>query len=289
MKRVLVAGATGYLGGFVANELRNRGYFVRALVRSSKKIDGLWDSTDEIIEAQVTQPETLDGICDGIDLVFSSVGITRQKDQLTFRDVDYQGNKNLLDAAIKAGVKKFVYVSAYNGPHLRHLDIIDAHEAFVDELKASGIKYTVLRPTGYFSDMGEVFEMARKGRVWIIGSGENRVNPIHGADLAVACVDAMNGDETEIEVGGPETYTWRDVAALAFEILRKPTKVSRVPSRVMWSVVRLVKLFNRHQGDLLAFFTTMATTDVVAQPTGCHTLEQHYRFLVESLTASRGE
>ena len=289
MMRVLVAGATGYLGGFVAKELKNRGYFVRALVRSSKKIDGLWDSTDEIIEAQVTQPETLDGICNGIDLVFSSVGITRQKDRLTFRDVDYQGNKNLLDAAIKAGVKKFVYVSAFNGPNLRHLDIIDAHEAFVDELKASGIKYTVLRPTGYFSDMGEVLEMARKGRVWLIGSGEDRVNPIHGADLAVACVDAMNGDETEIEVGGPETYTWRDVAALAFEILQKPAKVSRVPSRVMWSVVRLVKLFNRHQGDLLAFFTTMATTDVVAQPTGWHTLEQHYRYLVESPTASRGE
>jgi uncharacterized protein YbjT (DUF2867 family) len=289
MKRVLVAGATGYLGRFVCNEFKDRGYFVRALVRSSKKLDGLWDSTDEIVEAQITQPETLENVCDGIDVVFSSVGITKQKGRLTFRDVDYQGNKNLLEVALREGVRKFVYVSAFNGPNLRHLDIIDAHEAFVDELKTSGIDHAVLRPTGYYSDMGEVLDMARKDRVWLIGSGRSRVNPIHGADLAVACVDAMEGDETEIDVGGPQTLTWNEVAALTFEILQQPAKISHVPEWLMWPVVRLVKLFNRHQGDLLAFFTTMATRDVVAPHRGNHTLDEHYRRLLESQTAEKGD
>jgi len=279
MKRVLVAGATGYLGGFVAQEFKARGYFVRNLTRSPKKLDHLRGSADEIVQGEVTRPETLEHVCDGIDVVFSSIGITRQKDGLTFREVDYQGNKNLLEVALQAGVRKFVYVSAFNGPNLRHLDIGAAHEDFVDELKASGIAYAVLRPTGYFSDMGEVFEMARKGRVWLIGSGKNRVNPIHGADLAVACADAMEGDATEIDVGGPETMTWDEVATLAFEVLDHPARVSHVPEWLMWSVVRLVRFFNRHQGDLLAFFTTMATTDVVAPSTGTHTLEAHYRSL----------
>ncbi len=288
MKRILVAGATGYLGGFAVQEFKNRGYFVRALARSGKRFDDLRDAIDEIVEAEITEPETLEHICDGIDVVFSSIGITRQKDGLTFKDVDYQGNKNLLEVALRAGVKKFVYVSALSGPKLRHLDIIDAHEAFVDELKASGIDFAVLRPTGYFSDMGEFFEMARKGRVWLIGSGDNRVNPIHGADLAVACADAMEGNETEIDVGGPQTFTWHEVAALAFDVVEKPAKVSRVPEWLMWSVVRLVKLFNRHQGDLLAFFTTMATTEVVAPPTGTHSLEEQYRQLLESQTAEKG-
>ena len=288
MKRVLVAGATGYLGGYVTREFKDRGYFVRALVRSSKRLDGLRGSTDEIVEAQITQTETLEHVCDGIDVVFSSVGITRQKDGLSFRDVDYQGNMNLLEGALRADVKKFVYVSAFNGPNLRHLDIVAAHEDFVDELKKSGIEYAVLRPTGYFSDMGEILEMARKGRVWLIGSGENHVNPIHGADLAVACVDAMEGDATDIDVGGPQTMTWVEVAALAFDVLENPTKISHVPSWLMWTVVRLVKLFNRHQGDLLAFFTTMATTDVVAPPTGTHTLDEHYRQHLGSQTAKEG-
>ena len=165
MQRVLVAGATGYLGGFVAREFKARGYFVRALARSPRKLDHLWDLADDIIEGEVTRPETLEHVCDGIDAVFSSIGITRQKDGLTFRDVDYQGNKNLLEVALRAGARKFVYVSAFNGPNLRHLDIGAAHEDFVDELKASGICYAVLRPTGYFSDMGEILEMARRGRV----------------------------------------------------------------------------------------------------------------------------
>ena len=277
MKRVLVAGATGYLGGFVARELKARGHFVRALARSAAKLGDI--AVDEVVEAQVTRPDTLGAVCEGIDVAFSSIGITRQKDGLTFRDVDYQGNKNLLDVALRAGVGKFVYVSAFGARQLRYLDIVDAHEAFVDELAASEMDHTVLRPTGYFSDMGEVLEMARKGRVWLIGSGENRVNPIHGADLAAFCADAIDGDQRKIEVGGPETLSWREVAALAFRVLDRPARVSAVPEWLMWTVVRLVRLFNRHQGELLAFFTTMATTDVVAPPTGTRTLEAHYREL----------
>ena len=134
MHRVLVAGATGYLGGFVARELKDRGHFVRALARSLKKLDPLHDSLDEFVEA-------------------------------------------------------------------------------------------------------------------------------------------------EIDVGGPETMTWDEAAAVAFEALDKPEKTSHVPEWLMWLVVRLTRLFNRHQGDLLAFFTTMATTDVVAPPTGTRTLEAHYRSL----------
>jgi uncharacterized protein YbjT (DUF2867 family) len=281
MKRVLVAGATGYLGGFVARELKARGYFVRALARSPKKLEQLRDSLDEIAETEVTRPETLEHVCDGIDVIFSSIGITRQKDGLTFRDVDYQGNKNLLDVALREGVGKFVYVSSFNGPALRHLDIVAAHEDFVEELKAAGIGFAVLRPTGYFSDMGEFFEMARRGRVWLIGSGKNRVNPIHGADLAVACADAVEGDKTEIDVGGPQTMTWEDVGKLAFEVQGRPPKVTRIPEWLMWLAVRLARLFNRQQGELLAFFTTMATTDVVAPSIGTHTLEAHYRSMVD--------
>jgi len=276
MPRVLVAGATGYLGGFVCRELKSRGHVVRALVRSPRRVDGLWNATDEIVHGEVTKPETLAGLCDGIDEVFSSLGITRQKDGLSFRDVDYQGNLNLLREALRAGVKRFVYVSAFNGRQLRHLDIVDAHEAFVDELERSGIEHAVLRPTGYFSDMGEIFTMARRGRVWLIGNGGCRVNPIHGADLAVACADAVEGGPTVMDVGGPEVMSWNEAAELAFTVLGRPARISHVPERLMWAVVRLVGLVNHHQGELLAFFTTMATADVVAPTVGSHTLAGHF-------------
>ena len=276
MKRVLVAGATGYLGGFVSQELKVRGHFVRALTRSSNKLDDLRELLDEIVVGEVTRPETLEHVCDGIDVVFSSVGITSQKDRLTFHDVDYQGNKNLLEVAVKAGVKKFIYVSVFNGPNLPHLDIVKAHEDFVDTLKASGINYAVLRPTGFFSDMGEFLEMAKKGRVYLIGRGSNKVNPIHGADLAVSCVDAIEGEKQEIDVGGPELLTYREIAELAFQSLGKPARITVVPVWIMKLAIAVTKLFSKHQGELLAFFTTAMTSDVVAPTTGTRSLRAHF-------------
>ena len=183
-KRVLVAGGTGYLGGYVLGEFRRRGYFVRALARVPSKLDNKEGDFDEVVRGEVTQPESLETCCDGIDVVFSSVGITKQKGNLTFQDVDFQGNVNLLEEAKRAGVKQFIYVSVFNARKLLHLDIVKAHEDFVDVLRESGMDYRVIRPTGYFSDMGEFFQMAKRGRVFLFGPGTNVINPIHGADLA---------------------------------------------------------------------------------------------------------
>lgn len=284
MQRVLVAGATGYLGKAVVRELKARGHFVRALARSPEKLSSVQGSFDEVVTAQVTEPKTLAHVCGGMDVVFSSIGITRQKDGLTFRDVDYQGNVNLLEAAQSAGVRKFIYVSVFNGPTLRHLDIIDAHEAFVDVLKESGVDYVVLRPNAYFSDMCEFLEMARKGRVYLIGRGDNRVNPIDAADLAVRCSDALDGEQQEIDVGGPDIMTYRDVAELAFRCLHKRARISTVPLWMMTVATAVTRIFSKHRAGLLAFFTTAMTSDAVAPATGVRRLESHF----ESLCARGG-
>jgi uncharacterized protein YbjT (DUF2867 family) len=279
MKRILVAGTTGYLGSFVAQEFKRQGHCVRALARSPEKLNRLDPAPDEIIQCEITRPKTLEHVCNGIDIVFSSIGITKQKDGFTFRDVDYQGNKNLLDVALRAGVQKFIYVSVFNGPNLPHLDIVKAHEDFVAALKSSGINYAVVRPTGYFSDMTEFLKMAQKGRVYLIGKGAHRCNPIHGADLAKACVDAVEGEHQEIDVGGPQIMTYREIAELAFESLDKKPRISSVPFWLMKATVVLTKVFSKHQGELLAFFTTAMTSDVVAPAAGTHTLRDYYRGL----------
>jgi uncharacterized protein YbjT (DUF2867 family) len=133
--------------------------------------------------------------------------------------------------------------------------------------------------TGYFSDMGEFLEMAKKGRVYLIGHGDNRGNPIHGADLAVACVDAIEGDEIEIDVGGPEVLTYREIAELALQSLGKSARITVVPVWVMRLAVGLTKIFSKHQGGLLAFFTTAMTSDVVAPAVGVHRLKDHFESL----------
>jgi uncharacterized protein YbjT (DUF2867 family) len=136
--------------------------------------------------------------------------------------------------------------------------------------------YTILRPTGFFSDMGEYLQMAQKGRAYLVGPGDNRINPIHGADLAVVCADAMEGSDEEVNVGGPQVLTHRKIAEAAFESLAKPPKISSIPIWAMKAGVSATRIFNRHQAELMAFFVAVATTDMVAPPRGIRTLGDHY-------------
>jgi uncharacterized protein YbjT (DUF2867 family) len=287
MQKVLVAGSTGYLGKFVVREFKKRGYWVRALARNPQKLEetgpflepAVKDQIDEIFVGEVTKSETLCGLCDGIDIVFSSIGITRQRDKLTFREVDYQGNRNILDIARRKSVRKFVYVSVFNARMFERLEIIKAHEDFVRDLQDSGLDYAVIRPTGYFSDMTEFLKMAKSGRVYLIGNGGNRLNPIHGADLATVCVDAITGNEHEVPVGGPVSYSMREIAELAFSTLGKKPKITRIPPWLAELVVKLMRPFNRQMSGLAEFFITVGQNDAVAPAAGTQTLKSYYEEL----------
>ena len=167
-EKVLVAGASGYLGSYVTQELLRRGINTKILVRNKNKININHEKL-EVIEAEVTKPETLSDRLTGVDVVISTVGITRQKEGLTYMDVDYQANANLLSEAQRANVKKFTYISVLNGKQLRPLKICEAKERFCDVLRSSGLDYTIIRPNGFFSDMTDFLKMAKGGKVYLFG------------------------------------------------------------------------------------------------------------------------
>ena len=292
MKRVLVAGATGYLGRFVVKAFKARGYWVRALGRSAEKLDSIKEHADDLFIGEVTDPESLTGACDGIDIVFSSVGITRQKDGLTYRDVDFDGNMNLLMLAEACGVSKFVYAHVLGSEWMQHVALVQAKQAFVDELEYAKIDHTIVCPTGFFSDMEEFLEMARSGRVYLFGDGSNRMNPIHGIDLAEVCVDAAESQEQLIEVGGPEVFTYRQIAELAFDVLDQPPKITSVPRTLVRALVGAMRWLTpvKVYGPL-QFMATVMTTDVVGRPNGDRRLTNHYRAVAYASardTASEG-
>nr|WP_218917923.1 SDR family oxidoreductase [Draconibacterium orientale] len=162
MKKIAIAGATGYLGKFLVEQLIESNTEGIALARNTEKLAAFNSEYLQKVKAEFTQPESLKGLLSEVDTVISTVGITRQKDGLTYMNVDYQANKNLLTEAIKSGVRKFIYISVLNGQNMRQLKICEAKERFVDELKNSGIDYTIIRPTGFFSDMKDFLNMAKK-------------------------------------------------------------------------------------------------------------------------------
>lgn len=277
MNKILLAGSTGYLGSYIAKELQKQAYFCRAIARNPEKLKQKDIEANEVLKAELTKPASITESCKDIDVVISTVGITRQKDGLTYMDVDYQANMNLLEEAKKSGVKKFIYVSVLNGEKLRNLKICDAKEMFVEQLKKSGLDYCIVRPNGFFSDMSEFFNMAKKGRVYLFGNGELRANPIHGEDLATVCVDAIDKSDKEVEIGGPETLTQNEIASIAFDILGNKPKTTHIPDWVRVAILKVVRLFcgSKVYGPVEFFLTVMAM-DMLAPEYGKHTLKEYF-------------
>ncbi len=276
-KKVLVAGATGYLGRYMIRELKEQGYEVRVLARNPERLSDLKPYIDQIFTAEVTKAEQLKGVCEGVDIVFSSIGITRQKDGVTYWDVDYRGNMNLLFEAKNSGVEKFMYISVLNAHQLGHVEIVKAKEAFVTDLKSSGINYIVVRPNGFFSDMTEFFEMAKKGTVHLFGNGGFKSNPIHGMDLAEFCVKSLTDSNVELSIGGPDILTQNEIVSMMESILGKPVKSRYYPIWLKNLIVRLMKWFTSMKTyGPVEFFMNVLTIDMVTLQFGKHRLQEYY-------------
>ena len=287
-EKILLAGATGYLGQYILAALLREEYPTRIVVRNKSKLSPtlLTHPLLEVVEAEVTQPDTLRGVCKGVHKVISTVGITRQKDGLTYEQVDFQANKNLLDEALREGVRKFIYVSVFKGEAMRHIAIGAAKERFVDALKASGLDYCIIRPSVFYSYMTLFFKMAKakKDEILLFGKGQYAMNPIHGEDLAEVCVAQLERYEREVNVGGAEIFTQTEIACLAFEVLHKPANISYLPDWVRRLILKMSKYFlpKSIYGAIEFFLTTMAMDVVAPMQVGKHRLKAFF----ESINSS---
>ncbi|MBR9842394.1 MAG: SDR family oxidoreductase [Rhodobacteraceae bacterium] len=281
MKKAVIAGATGYLGRYLCAEYSRRGYYVTALVRDVARAKGL--RADNIVVAEATYPASLHGVMNGADIVVSALGITRQADGLGYEEVDYRANLNLLREAEAAGVERFAYIHVFHADQMQNVPLVAAKSDFVAALQASRVSETVIAPTGFFSDMAEILDMARSGRVWLFGNGARGFNPIHGADLAKATADATQAGRAWCDVGGPEVFSHRELAELAFEVLHKPARITFVPDglrKLAFGVLPYVTPRRVH-GPTLFFLAAMGR-DMVAPCHGAHRLETCFRTLAET-------
>lgn len=275
MEKILLAGASGHVGRHLVRELKRSGYFVRTLSRSAEPVPG----ADEHVRADLTRPTTLSRVCDGVDAVISCAGASlslKMSERASYMKVDFEGNRNLLDEAQLVGVKRFVYVSVFNGQKLMHTEYAKAHEYFVLALENSGLPYTVVRPTGFFYFFLEMLRMAQQGRSVVLGTGKARTNPIHEADVARLCVEALQSGKREIPAGGPDAFTRQEIVELAFEVVGKQPKITHLPASVFSGAAKVLHPLNARIAGLLDFGAAVSTVDVVAPERGVHTLRGYF-------------
>jgi uncharacterized protein YbjT (DUF2867 family) len=284
--RVLVAGATGYLGRHVLEALHTHGYPTRALVRDPERLGDVRDQCDEVFVGQATENKTLDGLCDGVEIVFSSIGLRSLAPRPTFWEVDYQANMNIVIRAMECDVRQFIFVSVLHAESLRSLiSVAEARERVVDALVGSGLTWTVFRPTGSFNDMEGLFKMARRGVFYVIGDGGSRINPIHGKDLASEVTRSIQDERFHnqaLELGGPDTFTFRQIGELAFDILKREPKIRSIPSWLLTAGSLLLRPFNTNAATLLRAIQITVEMDMTGRPCGSHRLRDFFQELTAS-------
>lgn len=258
---ILIAGAGGVLGRELVRQALSRGDHVAALALRKGELRVIEHPRLRIIEADVTKPEQLTGICKGMEQVISCIGITRLRGKLTHEIVDYRGNLNLLEEAKRSGVAKFGFISpAGTELGFGHAPLIDAKHRFEQALQASGVPWVLFRSGGFFPDLAEMKALAAKGPLYAIGKGDSRSTPVHIPDLAAVMLAEM-GAQTNVGVGvgGPEDLTWRETCEACFAALGKPPRISYAPVWLCKLALALIRPFSyRHwaMGRLLLFMST---------------------------------
>ena len=256
--KVVLAGAYGNLGADVFRELVKNGNEVIALDIAQRDI-GI-DSGFKFIRIDVTDPKTLEGVCDGADAVITTVGLTKGSATVSNYDIDYQGNLNLLNEAKKAGIKNFVYISVVKADTAPDVPMVHSKYLFEQELKKSGITYVIHRPTGYFYDIIKVFKpMIEKGKVTLLGKEPVYANIVSTEDFARFIVEHMTDENVTYSVGGKEKYSYEEIAKMCFEASGKEPVIKRA-SPAIFDILAWVNKCKKNGKDAIIKFSKWTLT-----------------------------
>ena len=260
--KVLLAGAFGNLGADILKKLMADGHDVVAADMAERDLGVEKKYTFKKID--VTNADTLKGICDGCDAVITTVGLTKGSATVTPYEIDYQGNLNLLNEAKAAGVKHFSFISVIKADKAPHIPMLHAKAMFEEELKKSGLSYVIHRPTGYFYDIIKVFKpMILKGEVTLLGKKPIHANVISTEDFAEFIVLHMTDDNASYDVGGKETYSYEELATLCFEAAGKPVVIKRAPALLFDVLAFVNKVKKTGKEGVLKFGKWTMTEEMV--------------------------
>lgn len=239
-KRVFLTGATGTIGRATLSELVERGHEVVALVRpgsaSPLRDEGRARERAEVRFGEISDPESLRG--DGLrgerfDAIVSCLA-SRKGGPRDARAIDHDAHMDLLAAAGELAIPQFVLLSAICVQRPR-LAFQHAKLAFEAALAASGLTYSIVRPTAYFKSLSGQVERVRSGKPFLI-FGDGRLTackPISDRDLAGFIVDCLERQELWnriLPVGGPgPALTPREIGETLFAMTGREPRFSSVP------------------------------------------------------------
>lgn len=261
--KVLLAGAGGQVGRRVRALLESEGHDVLAI--TGKDLTGI---------------DAAKGLAQGRELIVSCAGAsvsTSAPDKRPYSQIDPAIHRNLILEAKRCGIRRFVYLSVHTEPHYASCNYILAHESVRAMLADAEMDFTVIRPTGIHSAFADLLPFARKGVLPLVGDGTAKTNPIDPQDVAEVVVAHLKEGPKDVPCGGPEILTRRQINEIIAKAAGKDKVfMPKLPAWLLRLEGKAIGVFHPRMGELLEFFSMVATADSIAPAIGKRSMTSYF-------------
>ncbi|MEM8723339.1 MAG: SDR family oxidoreductase [Cyanobacteria bacterium P01_G01_bin.39] len=278
----LVTGATGSLGRRIVRQLRDSDESVRAFVRLSSRFSELEDRGAEIFIGDITVDRDIVKACNGVKYIISSHGGSDAQ------AVDYRANIDLIDQAVEQNVEHFVFISVL-GVDRGYQDstTFKAKREVEKYLIASGLNYTILRPSGFANNLIPLAERFRDtGIYFTIGEQQNRSSIVSTDDLAKIAIAATKVEAARNQVfavGGPDILKREDIPRIFARLFNREPIIINPPLDLFDGLRMGIGLVNPQLKKSLGTLRTLLAHEFFCTLDEISRLESTFNLKMESL------
>ncbi len=269
--KILIVGATGTLGRQIARRALDEGYEVRCLVRSQKKAAFLKEWGAELVGGDLCQPETLPPALEGVEAVIDAA-TARVTDALSIKQVDWQGNVNLIQATKAAGVDRFIFFSILDADKFPHVPLMDIKRCVELYLAESGLNYTILRPCGFLQGLiGQyAIPILENQSIWVTGN-TSPIAYMDTQDIAKFAIKALTVPETQNQafpIAGAKAWSADAIIQLCEQLSGRNARITRVPLGLLRTARNITQFFQWtwNISDRLSFAEVVTTGKPLEAP-----------------------
>ncbi len=284
MKKILVIGASGFVGRRVAQALLADGYEVRCLARNPVKVQDLAEAGCEIVQGDISDPASMQRALDSVDAAYISIHTLSPQQASTarqgFMDVEMNGLQNIVTACRTHGVRRLIYVTFLGAMPEAPSEWIRERWKAEQFLLNSGLDVTVIRPGQIVGVGGQGFNMmvgqAKRRVAAVLGSGEQKFRNIALDDLVYYLVGVLNDPRAYgqcYDVGGDEVLPYNQMIDVAAEVLGRhhPLKI-HFPPALLGALAPLIERMSKLPKGAMKGLVDSMKTDAVGDPTPIRTI-----------------
>lgn len=279
----LVTGATGGIGRRVIRVLRERNLPVRGFVRLTSRYGELENRGADIFIGDLREERDIKKACKNVQYIISTHGSGTNSQAL-----DYRANIELIDQAKENGVQHFVFISVLGADRgYEDAPVFKAKRAVEKYLEASGINYTILRPSGLASNLIPLAEQFKQTGIYLLnGDPKNRTSIVSTDDLAQIAVDSVSLERARNQifpVGGPDILKREDIPRIFSRIFNREAILINPPLLVFDGLRNAVGFLNPQLRKGLGTFRTLLANEFYCTQEEITNLESIYNLKLESL------